>query len=214
MPSTDVDCPRALQPEEFDASRDSSVGFLPGHEEGAKSISQPSPRLHARAQAANKAAEKLCVHHASSPGMPKIEYADAATRRVSLADIRQAVMVHTPRGARVAARTVVLPPPRPPKASMARSVSRGIFVMQQSMLLPRSVAANAAGGAGGGAHAAGYRHGEQSASNLLPLHLNPTCLEMYLSEEEFKATFKMDKDAFYGLKQWKQRQLKKQAGIF
>ena len=97
---------------------------------------------------------------------------------------------------------------------MARSVSRGIFVVQQSLLLPRSVAANAAGGAGGGAHAAGYRHGEQSASNLLPLHLNPTCLEMYLSEEEFKATFKMDKDAFYGLKQWKQRQLKKQAGIF
>jgi hypothetical protein len=44
--------------------------------------------------------------------------------------------------------------------------------------------------------------------------LNPTCLEMYLSDAEFQLTFQMGKDAFYELKQWKQRELKKRAGLF
>ena len=44
--------------------------------------------------------------------------------------------------------------------------------------------------------------------------LNPTCLEMYLSEEEFEATFNMSKESFYALRQWKQRELKKQVGLF
>ena len=46
-----------------------------------------------------------------------------------------------------------------------------------------------------------------------PLY-NPTCLEMYLSDVEFEGTFGMDKASFYALKQWKQRQLKRRAGIF
>ena len=70
---------------------------------------------------------------------------------------------------------------------------------------------------------AAYAGREPSAAMLSKLRaegsageelLNPTCLEMYLSEEEFEATFKMDKDAFYELKQWKQRDLKKRVGLF
>ena len=44
--------------------------------------------------------------------------------------------------------------------------------------------------------------------------LNPMCIEMYLSDEEFVKTFGMDKASFYQQKQWKQRELKKKAGCF
>ena len=44
--------------------------------------------------------------------------------------------------------------------------------------------------------------------------LNPMCLEMYLSDEEFTAAFGMGRAEFYALKQWKQRELKKQHGLF
>ena len=38
--------------------------------------------------------------------------------------------------------------------------------------------------------------------------------EAYLSDEDFKSVFKMDKDAFYALPVWKQRNLKKKEGFF
>ena len=44
--------------------------------------------------------------------------------------------------------------------------------------------------------------------------LNPMCLEMYLSDGEFASTFGIPKDEFYAQRQWKQRQMKKWAGIF
>ena len=44
--------------------------------------------------------------------------------------------------------------------------------------------------------------------------LNPTCLEMYLNNDEFMRTFGMDKAAFYTQKQWRQRELKRKAGLF
>jgi len=46
------------------------------------------------------------------------------------------------------------------------------------------------------------------------LHLNPTCLEMYLPDDEFEELFGMRKEAFYELKQWKQRELKKTYKLF
>ena len=52
--------------------------------------------------------------------------------------------------------------------------------------------------------------GEQASAPLL----NPTCLEMYLSEAEFMQTFGRDKSAFYALPQWKQRDLKRKANLF
>ena len=44
--------------------------------------------------------------------------------------------------------------------------------------------------------------------------LNPTCLEMYLSDADFERVMGMDKEDFYKLKQWKQRDLKKRVGLF
>ena len=44
--------------------------------------------------------------------------------------------------------------------------------------------------------------------------LNPTCLEMYLSDADFERVMGLGKEAFYQLKQWKQRNLKKRAGLF
>ena len=43
---------------------------------------------------------------------------------------------------------------------------------------------------------------------------NPTCLEMYLNDDEFSKVFGMSKDGFYKLRQWKQREMKKKAGLF
>jgi len=36
----------------------------------------------------------------------------------------------------------------------------------------------------------------------------------YLSPEDFQKTFGMDKDAFYELKDWKQKDLRKEVGLF
>jgi hypothetical protein len=173
-----------------------------------------SPRLQARVHAASKAAEKLTEAMASAGMTDSIKYLDAGTTRVSLADIRASQVMHTPRGARVVARTVRLPtsfpPPRPAKSKLTRSVSKGVFVVAQPQLLPRAVAADThAMSAGTTGHSQGHSEGTSE-----PLYLNPTCLELYLSDAEFQDTFGMGKEAFYGLKQWKQRQLKKQAGIF
>ena len=44
--------------------------------------------------------------------------------------------------------------------------------------------------------------------------LNPMCLEMYLDDKEFEQVFQMSKEAFYQMRQWKQRELKKKAGLF
>lgn len=46
------------------------------------------------------------------------------------------------------------------------------------------------------------------------VHLNPTCLEMYLPDVEFERTFAMPKEDFYKLRQWKQREMKKRVGLF
>jgi len=44
--------------------------------------------------------------------------------------------------------------------------------------------------------------------------LNPACLEMYLSDEDFQAALGMPKAQFYKLKQWKQREMKKRVALF
>lgn len=44
--------------------------------------------------------------------------------------------------------------------------------------------------------------------------LNPLCKELYLSDSEFQEVFQMDKQSFYALKLWRQRELKKEAGLF
>lgn len=48
----------------------------------------------------------------------------------------------------------------------------------------------------------------------LPPSIDRQHLELYLSDEEFQATFKMNKEAFKALKTWKQNELKKGAQIF
>jgi len=54
--------------------------------------------------------------------------------------------------------------------------------------------------------------GDSTPSKSLPL--NPTCLELYLDDFDFEAAFGMGKGDFYELKQWRQRDLKKQAALF
>ena len=44
--------------------------------------------------------------------------------------------------------------------------------------------------------------------------LNPVCKELYLVDEDFFAIFGMSKKEFYGLKLWKQRELKKKVGLW
>lgn len=46
------------------------------------------------------------------------------------------------------------------------------------------------------------------------VQLNPMCLEMYLSNEDFHKVFGMPKEDFYQLRQWQQRSLKKKHGLF
>ena len=55
---------------------------------------------------------------------------------------------------------------------------------------------------------------EMAPAAAMPAALNPTCLEMYLADSEFEEVFGMTKDAFYALRQWKQRELKKKHGLF
>jgi len=44
--------------------------------------------------------------------------------------------------------------------------------------------------------------------------LNPICRELYLADDEFFAIFGMTKKEFYDMKLWRQRELKKQKGLF
>jgi len=47
-----------------------------------------------------------------------------------------------------------------------------------------------------------------------PEGVDPTKKEQYLSDEVFSQVFKMDKTAFNALKEWKRKDMKKQAGLF
>eukprot|EP01087_Luapelamoeba_hula_P011569 TRINITY_DN3155_c1_g1_i3.p1 TRINITY_DN3155_c1_g1~~TRINITY_DN3155_c1_g1_i3.p1 ORF type:complete len:1055 (+),score=225.69 TRINITY_DN3155_c1_g1_i3:61-3225(+) len=53
----------------------------------------------------------------------------------------------------------------------------------------------------------------QDVANL-PSHVDRTKREMYLSEEDFVVVFKMPRSQFMELQAWKQRNLKKAAGLF
>ena len=48
----------------------------------------------------------------------------------------------------------------------------------------------------------------------LPEGVDPARLETYLSDEEFKKVFKMDKEQFSKLPAWKQTKNKKEVGLF
>lgn len=48
----------------------------------------------------------------------------------------------------------------------------------------------------------------------LPEGVDPTHLEMYLSEDDFVSSFEMTKDEFNRLPIWKQTDLKKEKGLF
>ncbi|KAJ3056431.1 Coronin-2B [Rhizophlyctis rosea] len=50
--------------------------------------------------------------------------------------------------------------------------------------------------------------------DAVPEHVDRTKLEMYLSDEEFDALFKMRKDEYLGLQPWKRDKIKKDLGVF
>jgi hypothetical protein len=47
-----------------------------------------------------------------------------------------------------------------------------------------------------------------------PKGVDPTCKELYLSDEDFFEVFKMDYDEFEKLSAFKKKQMKKKAGLF
>lgn len=51
-------------------------------------------------------------------------------------------------------------------------------------------------------------------SGKVPEHLDRTCLELYLSDFEFREVFKMEKSAYSLLQPWKREPLRKKAGFF
>jgi len=51
-------------------------------------------------------------------------------------------------------------------------------------------------------------------SSLLPAHVDPSRLEDYLQADEFVKVFNVDQETFFGMPQWKQANLKKEAGLF
>jgi len=51
-------------------------------------------------------------------------------------------------------------------------------------------------------------------SSLLPAHVDPSRLEDYLQTEEFLKVFNVDQETFFAMPQWKQANLKKEAGLF
>ena len=172
---------------------------------GAATLSSrrmPSSRAQLRLNAATKAAGKV------DGTLGKVQYADAATKRVSLADIKASTAVHTPRGARLAGRATPVrkstakshggvKSPGGAKSPGGKSPSKRAFGKSSFATPP---------GASGEA-AVGGDEGEQHI-------LNPTCLEMYLADDEFLQTFGMDKERFYSEKQWKQRDLKRAVGLW
>ncbi|KAI8996095.1 hypothetical protein BC832DRAFT_307233 [Gaertneriomyces semiglobifer] len=61
---------------------------------------------------------------------------------------------------------------------------------------------------------ASYSFDELKKKDNLPLGVDPTHVEAYLSENDFKKHFKIDKDTFSSYPAWKQAELKKRAGLF
>eukprot|EP00966_Prymnesium_polylepis_P255144 5894737-Prymnesium_polylepis.2 len=55
---------------------------------------------------------------------------------------------------------------------------------------------------------------EEITTNRTHRPLNPVCRELYLNEEDFKRVFGMEKELFYSMKLWRQRELKKKMGLF
>ena len=80
--------------------------------------------------------------------------------------------------------------------------------------------ANAAAKAAGGeaeqyADPETERYGlEDIQKGSTPRQLNPVCKELYLRDAEFVVTFGMDKDAFWKLPFWKQRDAKRKMKLF
>ena len=58
------------------------------------------------------------------------------------------------------------------------------------------------------------RFGLEEITSHRATNLNPVCKELYLNDDEFVKTFGCTKDAFYKLRLWKQRELKRAAGLF
>ena len=54
----------------------------------------------------------------------------------------------------------------------------------------------------------------EALKGKFPEGVKPDAKEQYLSAEEFTAAFGMDKAAFAELRLWKQKDLKKKAGLF
>lgn len=50
--------------------------------------------------------------------------------------------------------------------------------------------------------------------NGIPEGVDPSKKELYLSSEQFLATFGMNEDKFAELKEWKKKDLKKSKGLF
>jgi len=51
-------------------------------------------------------------------------------------------------------------------------------------------------------------------ASLLPAHVDPSRLEDYLQPDEFMRVFNVDQETFFSMPQWKQANLKKDAGLF
>jgi len=59
-----------------------------------------------------------------------------------------------------------------------------------------------------------YTLSQLQSKESLPSSVDRTCLENYLSDDEFRTVFNMDKYAFGKLPLWKQAPLKKKAGLY
>jgi hypothetical protein len=65
----------------------------------------------------------------------------------------------------------------------------------------------------------GYEHPRDHKYTLEEIHQRPNeikrkACELYLSDEEFERVFKMNKEEFYQLKEWKRKNLKKETNLF
>ena len=57
-------------------------------------------------------------------------------------------------------------------------------------------------------------HLEDIQEGKTPRRLNPVCKELYLRDAEFIVTFNMDKNEFWAMPFWKQREAKRKANLF
>ncbi|KAJ1565687.1 Coronin-2B, partial [Nowakowskiella sp. JEL0078] len=55
---------------------------------------------------------------------------------------------------------------------------------------------------------------DELLSEKLPEQIDPTKLEMYLSEEDFESIFKMTKQEYSQMHSWKRERIKKEVGFF